>query len=194
MPLQLFSPQNSAILLIDHQVGTMSWIRSDAIDNVKANAFALAKAAVALNVPLILTSSQEDHFQGPLQPEFETLAPTQYRNRIKRAGVVNAWDDPAFAAAVKDTGRRNLIIAGVTNDVCTVYPTLSALDEGYQVQAVADAGGSITKLADDAALRRMDKAGAIITSTTMTLTELARNWASNAGQKLLPILGELLPH
>jgi nicotinamidase-related amidase len=109
-------------------------------------------------------------------------------------GMVNAWEDPAFAAAVKDTGRRNLIIAGVTNDVCTVYPTLSALDEGYQVQAVADAGGSITKLADDAALRRMEKAGAIITSTTMTLTELARNWASDAGQKLLPILGELLPH
>jgi nicotinamidase-related amidase len=194
MPLQLFTPQDSAILLIDHQVGTMSWIRSDAIDNVKANAFALAKAAVALDLPLILTSSQEDHFQGPLQPEFETIAPKQYQNRIRRMGVVNAWEDPAFAAAVKDTGRRNLIIAGVTNDVCTVYPTLSALDEGYQVQAVADAGGSITKLADDAALRRMEEAGAIITSTTMTLTELARNWASDAGQKLLPILGELLPH
>ncbi|ADJ47443.1 isochorismatase hydrolase [Amycolatopsis mediterranei S699] len=194
MPLQLFSPQDSAILLIDHQVGTMSWIRSDAIDNVKAAAFAPAKAAVALDLPLILTSSREDHFQGLLQPEFETIAAKQHQNRIRRMGVVNAWEDPAFAAAVKDTGRRNLIIAGVTNDVCTVYPTLSALDEGYQVQAVADAGGSITELADDAALRRMEKAGALITSTTMTLTELARNRASDAGQKLLPILGELLPH
>ncbi|WP_207755483.1 isochorismatase family protein [Nonomuraea cypriaca] len=102
-------------------------------------------------------------------------------------------DDPGFAAAVKAAGRPNLIIAGVTNDVCTVYPTLTTLDEGYRVQVVADAGGSPSKLADDVALRRMERAGAGITSTNMILTELARHWASPAGEKLLPIVAELIP-
>ena len=107
--------------------------------------------------------------------------------------MVNALDDPAYAAAVTATGRRNLIIAGVTNDVCTVYPTLSALQQGYRVQVVADAGGSMSKSADDVALRRMELAGAGITSTNMILTELARNWASETGQALIPIVGALIP-
>lgn len=107
--------------------------------------------------------------------------------------MVNALDDPAYAAAVTATGRRNLIITGVTNDVCTVYPTLSALQQGYRVQVVADAGGSMSQLADETALRRMDKAGAQITSTNMILTELAADWSSPAGQALQPVVGALIP-
>lgn len=193
MPLDLFTPQDSAILLIDHQVGTMSWIRSAPIEDVKANALALAKAAVALDIPLVLTTSLEDHAQGPLLEEFQQIAPNEFAGRIQRAGVVNAMDDPGFAAAVRSTGRPNLIIAGVTNDVCTVYPTLTALDEGHRVQVVADAGGSMSTLADEVALRRMADAGAGITSTNMILTELARHWTSPAGEKLIPIVGELIP-
>jgi nicotinamidase-related amidase len=193
MAVSLFSPGDTAILLIDHQVGTMSWVRSTDLEEMKANAFALAKAARALDMPLVLTTSLEDHAQGPLPNEFAEIAPEEYAARIQRVGVVNAMDDPHFAAAVKATGRQNLIIAGVTNDVCTVYPTLTALDEGYRVQVVADAGGSMSRLADEVALRRMEAAGAGITSTNMILTGLARNWASPAGEKLIPIVGELIP-
>lgn len=193
MTVSLFSPSDTAILLIDHQVGTMSWVRSTDFEEMKANALALAKAAKALDMPLVLTTSLEDHAQGPLQREFAAIAPEAYAARIQRVGVVNAMDDPNFATAVKATGRQNLIIAGVTNDVCTVYPTLTALDEGYRVQVVADAGGSMSRLADDLALRRMEAAGAGITSTNMILTELARHWTSPAGQKLIPIVGELIP-
>ncbi|MGV9380520.1 isochorismatase family protein [Nonomuraea sp. NPDC003707] len=189
----LFTPDDTAILLIDHQLGTMSWIGSADHDEVKANALALAKAAVALDMPLILTTSLEDHAQGPLLPELAEIAPKQFEERIQRTGVVDAMDDPAFAAAVKATGRPNLIIAGVTNDVCTVYPTLTALQRGYRVQVIADAGGSMTKPADDIALRRMENAGAEIASTNMILTQLARSWSSPAGQKLLPIVGALIP-
>ncbi|MEV4018783.1 isochorismatase family protein [Nonomuraea angiospora] len=189
----LFTPDDTAILLIDHQLGTMSWVGSTDHDEVKANALALAKAAVALDMPLILTTSLEDHAQGPLLPELAEIAPKQFEERIQRTGVVDAMDDPAFAAAVKATGRPHLIVAGVTNDVCTVYPTLTALQQGYRVQVIADAGGSMTKPADDIALRRMEKAGAEIASTNMILTQLARSWSSPAGQKLLPIVGALIP-
>lgn len=193
MTQDLFTPEDSAILLIDHQHGTMSWVRSVPLEHMKANALALARAAKALDMPLVLTSSLEDQLQGPPAEELAEIAPVEYEGRIQRSGVVNALDDPDFAAAVQATGRRNLIIAGVTNDVCTVYPTLTALQQGYRVQVVADAGGSMSRLADDVALRRMESAGATLTSTNMILTELAVSWASPAGQALLPIVGALIP-
>ncbi|WP_296117908.1 isochorismatase family protein, partial [uncultured Neisseria sp.] len=88
--------------------------------------------------------------------------------------------------------RKRIIIAGVTNDVCTVYPTLTLLEMGYEVQVVADAGGSPTKMADESSLRRMDKAGATITSTNQLIAELAQTWADENGQKLLQVIAEAL--
>ncbi|WP_030661760.1 isochorismatase family protein [Streptomyces cellulosae] len=192
MSEQSFTTANTAMLLIDHQVGTMGWVNSTSFDTMKKNGLALAKAAKALNIPLVLTSSMEQAAQGPLLEELETIAPEEFAARIKRQGVVNALDDENFAAAVKATGRRKLIIAGVTNDVCTVFPTLTALREGYEVQVVADAGGSPTKESDDIAIRRMDKAGATITSTNQLLAELARDWTGPEGTAIMPIVGELL--
>ncbi|GGP73821.1 isochorismatase family protein [Saccharothrix coeruleofusca] len=193
MALDLFTPEDTAVLLIDHQVGTMSWIRSAPVEHVKANAVALAAAATALGMPLVLTSSLEEQRQGPLIAELRDVAPREYESRVRRSGMVNAMEDPDFAAAVTATGRSNLVIAGVTNDVCTVYPTLSALREGYRVQVVADAGGSMSAVADDIAVERMRLAGAGIASTNMVLTELARDWSSPAGQSLIPIVGSLIP-
>ncbi|MEU3618914.1 isochorismatase family protein [Streptomyces sp. NPDC006872] len=188
-----FTPDNTAILLIDHQVGTMSWVGSIAFEEMKANALALAKAAKALDIPLVLTSSMEEYAQGPLLAELADIAPAEFAARVQRQGVVNAFDDENFAAAVKATGRTNLIIAGVTNDVCTVFPTLTALAAGHPVQVVADAGGSPAKIADDIAIRRMDKAGATITSTNQLLAELAHNWTTDNGGKIISIVMELLP-
>ncbi|TDD93955.1 isochorismatase family protein [Actinomadura rubrisoli] len=193
MPLQMLPPAETAVLLIDHQDGTMSWVSSIDREVMKANALALGKAAKALDMPLVLTSSLEDHAQGPPAKELAEIAPEEFAARIQRTGVVNAMDDPGFAAAVTATGRRNLILAGVTNDVCTVYPALTALKEGYTVYVAADAGGSTSKIADDIALRQMERAGAVIASTNMLLTGLARHWNSPAGQALLPIVGELIP-
>ncbi|MGW6401267.1 isochorismatase family protein [Streptomyces sp. NPDC055134] len=190
---QPFTPDNTAILLIDHQTGTMGWVSSIAFDEMKANALALAKTAKALDIPLVLTSSMEEYAQGPLLAELADIAPEEFAARVQRQGVVNAFDDKNFAAAVKATGRTHLIIAGVTNDVCTVYPTLTALAAGHPVQVVADAGGSPSKAADDIAIRRMDKAGATITSTNQLLAELAQNWTSENGSKIINILMELLP-
>ncbi|MGW0943325.1 isochorismatase family protein [Streptomyces sp. NPDC002623] len=190
---EAFTTENTAMLLIDHQVGTMSWVGSIAFEEMKANALALAKAAKALDMPLVLTSSMEEYAQGPLLAELAEIAPKEFAARVQRQGVVNAFDDKNFAAAVKATGRTNLIIAGVTNDVCTVFPTLTALEAGHPVQVVADAGGSPSKIADDIAVRRMDKAGATITSTNQLLAELAENWTTDKGGKMIGIVMELLP-
>jgi nicotinamidase-related amidase len=191
--IPLFTAANSAMLLIDHQVGTMQLIQNIPLDAAKRNTLALAKAAKALNIPVILTSSQEQMQQGPLLPELEQLLPEAFAHRISRAGIVNAWNDPNFVAAVKKTGRKNLIMAGVTTDVCLVYPTISAVREGFHVQAVVDASGSPFEISEDMSRRRMENEGVVLTATNTLLAELAQDWSSPDGEKLKGILFEILP-
>lgn len=185
-----FNADNAALLLIDHQVGTMGWAKSMPFNELKRNALMLAKAARILKLPVVLTSSMEEHAQGPLLSELEEILPAEFAGRIKRLGIVNAMDDEHFAAAVKATGRKKLIIAGVTNDVCTVYPALSLVRDGFEVQVVADAGASPTAMADDIALRRMDKAGVTLTTTNQLIAELAGSWATPEGGELVQVLME----
>lgn len=187
-----FNADNAALLLIDHQVGTMGWVKSIPFEEMKRNALMLAKTAAILNLPVVLTSSMEEYAQGPLVSELEQILPKEFSSRIKRMGIVNAMDDEHFAAAVKATGRKKLIIAGVTNDVCTVYPALSLVRDGYEVQVVADAGGSPSKMADDIALRRMDKGGVTLTSTNQLIAEVAGSWATPQGGQLVQVLMEAL--
>jgi len=188
MTYERFNGENAAMLLIDHQVGTMGWVKSIAFEEMKRNALMLAKAAKVLKLPVVLTSSMEEYAQGPLLPELQTILPDEFAARIKRVGIVNAMDDANFAAAVKATGRKKLIVAGVTNDVCTVYPALSLVHNGYDVQVVADAGGSPTKMADDIAVRRMERSGVTITSTISLIAELAGNWTTPEGGQLVQVV------
>lgn len=185
MSFERFTGSDAAMLLIDHQIGTMSWVKSIPIEEMKRNAAMLAKTASILKLPVVLTSSMEEYAQGPLMSELETILPIEFSARIKRAGIVNAMDDENFAAAVKATGRKKIIIAGVTNDVCTVYPAISLVRDGYQVQVVADGGGSPSKIADDMALHRMAAAGVVLTSTNQLIAELAGSWASPEGSRII---------
>ncbi|MFI8479142.1 isochorismatase family protein [Pseudomonas sp. NPDC078700] len=188
MTFQRFTGENAALLLIDHQVGTMGWVTSTTFEEMKRNALILAKAAKILKLPTVLTSSMEDAAQGPLLSELETILPSEFAARIQRVGIVNAMDDEQFASAVQATGRKRLILAGVTNDVCTVYPALSLVSQGYEVQVVADAGGSPTKMADDIALRRMERAGVTLTTTNQLVAELAGSWSTPEGGQLVEVL------
>lgn len=185
MTFKRFTGNDSALLLIDHQVGTMSWVNSIPLAEMKRNAIMLAKTAQILTIPTVLTSSMEEYAQGPLIPEFNTILPIEFAARIKRLGIVNAMDDENFAAAVKATNRKRIIIAGVTNDVCTVYPALTLLGQGYEVQVVADAGGSPSKMADDIALQRMLKAGITLTSTNQLIAELTGSWSTAEGMRIV---------
>jgi nicotinamidase-related amidase len=141
-------------------------------------------------MPLVLTSSQEDHFQGRLLPDLEALAPRAYAERVKRPGVVDCWLYEPFRKAVEAAGRKKLIMCGLTNDVCIVYPAISAAEAGYAVQVVADAGGSPTPAADAAALRRMERHGVTVTSTNQVMAELATDWASPTGATIQRIMYE----
>ncbi|WP_433862875.1 isochorismatase family protein [Sphingobacterium thalpophilum] len=138
MHTKAFNPENAAMLLIDHQVGTRAWPHSHDINLAKQNAIKLVKIAKALNMPVILTSSMEVYVQGPLIPELQELLPKAFAARIKRPGIVNAMNHDGFNEAVKALGRKKLFVAGVTTEICVTFPVLQMLDEGYEVQVSAD--------------------------------------------------------
>jgi len=188
MHKNVYTPDNAAMLLIDHQVGTMSWTHSHDINLVKANAVKLAKIAVGADIPVLLTVSMEDHAQGPLIPELQQILPEAYAKRIKRPGIVNAMHHDGFNDAVKALGRKKLIVAGITTEICVLFPVLQMLDEGYEVQVAADASASYTKYGDDLALRRMERAGAVIMTHDQLISELAVDWSTPLGQRLSGIL------
>jgi nicotinamidase-related amidase len=192
--LDMFTPSDSALVLIDHQVGTMKLIKTIPLEVVKRNTLALAKVAKVLGISVVLTTGTEDKFQGPLIPELEGILPEAFADRVKRAGVINAWNDPNLKAAVEKTRRRNLIMAGVTTDVCLVYPAISAAREGYQVQAVLDASGSPYDISEGLARRRMEREGVVLTATNTLIAELAQDWSRPEGGQLLDImLQDVLP-
>lgn len=130
-----FKIDNTALVLVDHQVGTIGWageLANDAErDQLKMWVRVMARFAKSAGMPVVLTSSLVGEAQGPLLPEFKTLLPKEYEQRIQRTGVINAWDDPAFAKAVRATGKKNLLMGGLTTDVCLVPPALSAKAEGF---------------------------------------------------------------
>jgi len=186
----LFTTFNAVMLLIDHQRGTLKLARNIPHDEIVRNTRALARTAVVTGMPLVLTSSQEDHFQGLLIDDLQAIAPDAYAARVKRPGVVDCWAYKPFHDAVIATGRKKLIMAGLTNDVCIVYPAISALEDGFDVQVVVDAGGSPTTLADETALRRMEQAGVTLTSTNQVMAELATDWASATGSAIQGVMYE----
>lgn len=185
MAFERFDATNAALLLIDHQVGTMGWVKSIPFEEMKRNALMLANTARILKLPVVLTSSMEEYAQGPLLSELATILPNEFASRVRRVGIVNAMDDENFAAAVRATGKRKIIIAGVTNDVCTVFPALSLVGDGYEVQVIADAGGSPSAIGDDMALRRMEKAGVTLSSTNQVIAELVGSWGTPEGGEIV---------
>ncbi len=184
----IFQPQNTALLLIDHQIGTMQLIKNISLDVVKRHTLALAKTAKILNMPVVLTSSQEENMQGSLLPELQEIVPEAFAARVKRAGIVNAWNDPNFKNAVAATGRKNLIMAGVTTSVCLVFPAIDAVQAGYKVQAVMDASGSPSDLAEEMSRHRMETAGVVLTATDTIMAELAQDWSTSAGQQIIQVM------
>ena len=188
--MNTFNIEDTAIILIDHQVGTNTWASTTPLALLQRNVIILAKFARGTGIPVVLTSSQETniHVQGPLMRELQEALPEAYVARIKRQGVVNAWDDEHFAGACRNTGRRNFVMAGVTTDVCMVAPAISALREGFNVKVVCDACGSSNQIAEEMSWRRMERAGVSLTSTNAMVAELVKNWASPAGAVAFPLL------
>lgn len=190
--MKAFSIQDSAMILIGHPVGTDTWAMSAALELLQRNVLILAKFAKGSGMPLVLTSNAEQYpFQGPLMPELEVIAPQEFASRIKCAGVLNPWEDEAFAGACRATGKRNFVMAGVTTDVCMVGSAISAVEEGFNVQVVSDACGTGQKIAEEMAWRRMERAGVQLNSTKSMIAELVRNWVQIQVRIATELDGEL---
>lgn len=181
------SVDNAALLLIDHQTGLFQLVRDYSPDEFKNNVCALAAIGKLYNLPTILTTSFETGPNGPLFPEIRALLPQA--TFIARPGEINAWDNKDFVDAVKATGRKKLLIAGIVTDVCVALPTLSALAAGYDVYVVADASGTTSTAVRDIALMRMVHAGAVMTNWFAVSSELHRDWRHN-GQALAQFLAQ----
>ena len=188
-----FTPENSALVLIDYQVGTLQLIRNVSSDVSLRNAVMLTKAAEKLGMPIVFTTSQEDHIQGPLAPALQHASPGAYKGRVKRVGIVNAWADPKFSGAVEATGRKNLVMGGVTTDICLIFPSISAVQLGYSVQAVIDASGSSYEIQEEMSRRRMEQAGVVLTTTNTAIAELVQDWSTPAGMELVKLLVSTAP-
>lgn len=182
---------NAAVLLVDHQTGLINLVQDYAPNEFKNNVLALADIAKFFNLPTILTTSFEDGPNGPMVPELKEILPKA--TYIPRPGQINAWDNEDFVKAIKSTGRKQLIIAGVVTDVCVAFPTLSALEEGYDVFVVTDASGTFNKDVREAALLRMVYAGAQMMNWFSVACELHRDWRNDV-EGLGNILSNHLPN
>lgn len=168
---------NAAVLLVDHQAGLLSLVRDIEPDKFKNNVLALADLAKYFKLPTILTTSFEDGPNGPLVPELkETFPDAPY---IARPGEINAWDNDDFVNAVKDTGKKQLIIAGIVTEVCVAFPALSALEEGFDVFVVTDASGTFNDVTRHSAWARMSAAGAQLMTWFAVACELHRDWRND---------------
>jgi nicotinamidase-related amidase len=166
-----------AVLLVDHQAGLLSLVRDIDPDRFKNNVLALADLAKYFELPTVLTTSFEDGPNGPLVPELKQLFPDA--PFVPRPGQINAWDNEDFVKAVKATGRKQLLIAGVVTEVCVAFPALSALAEGFEVFVVTDASGTFNELTRDAAWSRMVEAGAQLMTWFGVACELHRDWRND---------------
>ncbi|HAT6936345.1 TPA: isochorismatase family protein [Legionella pneumophila] len=170
---QLLTPQNCAFVFIDHQPQMSFGVTSIDRQLLKNNVVAMAKTAKLFNIPTLLTAVETESFSGYIWPE---LMDVLQQDPIERTSM-NSWEDKVFVDSVKKTGRKKLVIAALWTEACLIFPTLCALDEGYEVIMNIDASGGTSKEAHDAAIRRCEKHGAESISTVQLTLELQRDWS-----------------
>ncbi|GAA3784422.1 hydrolase [Streptomyces phyllanthi] len=169
----LLTPEESVLLLIDHQPYQFSNLNSHEPTMIVNNVVGLAKAAKGFGVPTILTTVVEERGGNLIQP-LQDLFPDQ--KPINRT-FINTWEDQRVVDAVKATGRKKLIIAGLWTEICVAMPALHAAAEDFQVYVVTDASGGTSAEAHDMAVRRMVQAGIIPITWQVTFAEWQRDWA-----------------
>lgn len=171
---ELLTPQNSALVLIDHQPQMLFGVASHDRQTVINNVTGLAKAAKVYKVPTVLTTVASKTFSGPLVPEVQAVFPEI--KPIDRTSM-NSWDDANFRKAVQATGRKKIVMAALWTEVCLSMPTVEMLREGFEVYIVTDASGGTSKEAHDMAVLRMVQAGAVPVTWQQVMLEWQRDWA-----------------
>ena len=188
----LLDPNDTVVLLLDHQTGLFQTVKDVPIRDLRANTVALAKIAEQAKMPIIYTASEPGGSNGPIMEELAAAAPSA--KYVGRKGEVSAWDNADFVTAVEATGRKTLIMAGVWTSVCVAFPALQAKADGYKVYAVMDASGDISQMASDATLARMTQAGVIPVTTNTILSETHRTWNRPDAAQWGALYAELVPN
>jgi nicotinamidase-related amidase len=170
----LINPADALILLLDHQTGLFQTVKDIGVMELRANTIALAKLGALLKLPVITTSSVPDGPNGPPMPELKEAAP--HAHYVPRHGEVNAWDNEAFVKAVRDTGKKTLIMAGVWTSVCVMFPALDATAAGFKVYAVIDASGDPSEMVSRTTLARFVQGGVVPTTVNAVVSEIHRTW------------------
>ena len=190
-PKKLLDPNDTVILMLDHQTGLFPTVKDIPVQELRANATVLAKLASLARIPIITTSSEPNGPNGPLMPEIDQFAPAA--TYVARRGEVSAWDNADFVRTVRGTGRKTLVMAGVWTSVCLAFPAIQARAEGYTVYAVMDASGDMSSMASQAALARMTQAGIIPVTTGVIVTEVQRTWARPDASQYAELYAEFAP-
>lgn len=185
------APESAALLMLDHQTGIMAGVADIEPNAFRSNVLALAKVGQAYGLPVILSASFADGPNGPLLADLTGMFPDV--KPIYRPGEINAWDNSDVVRAVEATGRKQLVMAAVTTDVCLQFPAMSAAAAGYDVWAVMDCSGTWNTLVQQAAMHRMTQAGVRVTTWVAVAAELQRDWRRPTGERLAAIMGEHLP-
>lgn len=188
----LLDPNDSVILLLDHQSGLFQTVKDISISELRANTVMLARLATLLKIPVITTASEPGGPNGPLMPEIHEFAP--HAVYVPRKGEVNAWDNADFVNTVRATGRKTLIMAGVWTSVCVMFPALDAKAAGFKVYAVMDASGDPSELASRTTLARFTQSGVVPTSTNAVLSEAHRTWARPEAAELAKLYALVAPN
>ncbi|MGB5134047.1 MAG: isochorismate family cysteine hydrolase YcaC [Prochlorococcaceae cyanobacterium] len=185
------SKDDAVCLLVDHQSGLISLVQDFSPGEFKNNVLALAASAKYFELPTILTTSFENGPNGPLVPEIKEMFPDS--PYIARPGNINAWDNEEFVEAVRKTGRKQLIIAGVVTEVCVAFPALSAIEAGFEVFVVTDASGTFNEVTRHASWARMSAAGVQLMNWFGVACELHRDWRNDV-EGLGSLLSEYIPN
>jgi nicotinamidase-related amidase len=188
----LIDTSDSVILLLDHQSGLFQTVKDISVAELRANTVMLARLATLLKIPVITTASEPNGPNGPLMPEIHQFAPQAVY--VPRKGEVNAWDNEDFVKAVRATGRKTLIMAGVWTSVCVMFPALDAKAAGYKVYAVIDASGDPSDLASRTTIARFTQAGVVPTSTNAVLSETHRTWNRPEAAELAKLYALVAPN
>lgn len=170
--LSLLSRDNTVLVLVDHQVGLFTGVRDIPVADLKHNVVALAKAAKLMGIPIVMTATMPDGMWGPTIPELTAVLPDV---PVISRTVINAWDDPKVRDAIKKTGRKQILIAGVSLEVCAAFPALSATAAGYDARVVLDASGTFSEAKRVAGLQRLTVAGVPVTDYASAGVELLRD-------------------
>jgi nicotinamidase-related amidase len=184
------TPDNAALLMVDHQTGISNGVADQSIPEFNNNVMALAKVAKVYNLQTVFTTSAGDGPNGSLLPGLTDILPDA--PIIRRPGEINAWNNKDFVAAVKKTERKKLIVAGISTEVCVAFVALPALRDGRDVYAVIDASGTWSKLIADTAVQRMTQAGVVPITWIGVAAELQADWRKPTGQGLAKCHGVIL--